>query len=253
MKSRPQKAHALHASLGPSERDKDCGGTAAQPRSQELFALTLCIVSESGRHACCRRGIENAFARWMRDFTVVMRLTLSPVVSLPFSDNAATHDADDTGSAKHQQQLRNLSPHVRAAWDQLADASYGRWCGPSTGGYNNCCSGQPCLACDESTIADEQLLPSAACLAACPPQDALDRACAIHDTCLKKAVVKRNRPSDSQACSALSNNFCGCDGQLVRNVEVRSESCNAKNRYGRIGEFPRPLLLPPLLRWWAQP
>lgn len=128
--------------------------------------------------------------------------------------------ASFAGSPGHQQRLRNLSPRARAAWDQFSSASYGRWCGANTGGHVNCCSGVPCPACNESAITDDQLLPAAACLAACPPEDGLDRACAIHDTCLKKPVVKRNRPSSGQSCSPLSNNFCGCDGQLVRNVEA---------------------------------
>lgn len=126
---------------------------------------------------------------------------------------------------QRQQQLRDLSPAARAAWDQAASASYGRWCGAATGGYNSCCGGSACAACDENAITDDQVLPSAACLAACPFQDGLDRACAIHDTCLKKPVVKRNRPISS--CSSLSNNFCGCDGQLVSNVKVCSRGDDA--------------------------
>lgn len=89
-----------------------------------------------------------------------------------------------------------------------------RRCGASRSGYDN--SDTP--ACNSSTVYDGQTLPSAACLIQRPIADPLERACSIHDTCLKWPSVLRNKPSSS--CNILSNNYCGCDAALVAAFQV---------------------------------
>ena len=95
--------------------------------------------------------------------------------------------------------------------------TYGRWCGAPIGGYLDCCGGGPCSACVNDTLSTEACSPSAACLAQCVPLDALDAACARHDTCLRRPSVRTNAPAPP--CSGKSNNFCGCDAGLVSDLQ----------------------------------
>eukprot|EP01087_Luapelamoeba_hula_P007685 TRINITY_DN1881_c0_g2_i3.p2 TRINITY_DN1881_c0_g2~~TRINITY_DN1881_c0_g2_i3.p2 ORF type:complete len:149 (+),score=18.81 TRINITY_DN1881_c0_g2_i3:132-578(+) len=60
---------------------------------------------------------------------------------------------------------------------------YGKWCGPQHGGYQNCCNGTACAACVWQTTKPSIADPTPECLAACPPIDAIDAACAAHDLC----------------------------------------------------------------------
>lgn len=112
--------------------------------------------------------------------------------------------------------------------------TYGNWCGGYIGGYLNCCDGGPCAACVNDTVTEERCEPSDACLRECPAKDALDYACAIHDTCLMRPSVLANRPD--VPCNDVSNNFCGCD----RNFLADLKDLNLRNfpfRFGKAHTF----------------
>jgi hypothetical protein len=77
------------------------------------------------------------------------------------------------------------APGVKRAPAAAAGAAglgtaHGKWCGAGHGGFHDCCEGAACKACSAAAGAD------AACLAACPPADEVDGACAAHDACLAK-------------------------------------------------------------------
>ena len=62
--------------------------------------------------------------------------------------------------------------------------NYGRWCGPSHGGYDDCCQGSACASCrGNETKGNINFTLSLQCLRDCPPVDNLDLSCAQHDTC----------------------------------------------------------------------
>lgn len=119
-------------------------------------------------------------------------------------------------------------------WDLLNGQTYGRWCGGIRSGFKDCCSGRACGSCAAgSQIADGQIYPSTACLQECPPQDAMDRACAAHDTCLRWPSALANSRDGMCAFDAPSFDFQNgldisevnhaclfCDARLVRDVRA---------------------------------
>ena len=125
-------------------------------------------------------------------------------------------------AAAMQAKLRTSSePKTRASYLQFLSASYGRWCGGPNGGYQNCCGGGPCSTCNAATVTEGQPQASAACLAQCPPQDAMDAACAAHDTCYRwPSVVRYSAAAVAQQCglSMALAHFCGCDATLLKTV-----------------------------------
>lgn len=92
----------------------------------------------------------------------------------------------------------NLFFRTAANSIELDIDSYGRWCGPNHGGFSDCCNGRPCPQCNSYP-------PSSACLQACPPIDALDSACASHDSCWAKTPSYRCRLGTTHSCN------CNCD------------------------------------------
>jgi len=60
---------------------------------------------------------------------------------------------------------------------------HGSWCGPSHGGYNDCCGGGPCPSCRVPRVGEFNYTMDPRCLQECPPADETDLACAWHDTC----------------------------------------------------------------------
>jgi hypothetical protein len=67
-----------------------------------------------------------------------------------------------------------------AAGGAVLGSAHGKWCGAGRGGFHDCCAGAACKECSAAEGA------TAACLAACPPADDVDAACAAHDACAAK-------------------------------------------------------------------
>lgn len=139
----------------------------------------------------------------------------------PAADGGAAGRVPENSSAS------NNRPRLRSSYvDLFFGQTYGKWCGASQSGFINCCSGAACPACSYQGVQDGQSRPTAACLAACPPTDAMDEACAAHDTCLAwPSVVASSRLSPPANCGFLppfetSSHFCGCDAQLVASVQA---------------------------------
>ena len=112
-------------------------------------------------------------------------------------------------------------PETRSSYLDVVQLQYGRWCGGPIGGYQTCCGGGPCSACDASAVTEGQPQASAACLAQCPPQDAMDAACAAHDTCFRwPSVAHYDSASAAQQCGLplAQDHFCGCDATLFHTV-----------------------------------
>ena len=99
--------------------------------------------------------------------------------------------------------------------------SYGRWCGGPECGMLNCCDGKPCAACqaDAEALASEG---GAACLAACPPVDAVDALCMRHDFCVSAQLARMGGWSICSYTLAgefeIPANECRCDAALYRAV-----------------------------------
>lgn len=93
--------------------------------------------------------------------------------------------------------------------------NYGNWCGPGHGGFQDCCDGERCPACNENGI----LTPE--CILECPPVDALDNICVYHDSCTIQ------NPDDNpygNTCGVVyPENYCACDcffiQQLIQGIE----------------------------------
>jgi hypothetical protein len=103
---------------------------------------------------------------------------------------------------------------------ELGIINYGNWCGPSHGGYQDCCNGKPCESCklNEGIL----YVPSPECLNSCNPIDELDYYCAIHDKC-----CLLNHNLSNIECSPEGNK-CECDCLLVKqvsNFECSNYSC----------------------------
>ena len=88
---------------------------------------------------------------------------------------------------------------------------HGSWCGAQRGGLHTCCSGAACPACTSLGATND------ACLAACPPQDGLDAACAAHALCAHRAggLVSQGTCSSARQGAAP----CDCDTALAAAVE----------------------------------
>lgn len=126
-----------------------------------------------------------------------------------------------------------LTPHGRELyainWAALltsdpseAVQSYGHWCGGPECGMINCCGGKPCAACeaDAEALADEG---SEACLAACPPIDAIDVLCMRHDFCVSAQLTRMGGWSNCSYTLAgglveVPANQCTCDAALYASV-----------------------------------
>ena len=96
---------------------------------------------------------------------------------------------------------------------------HGSWCGHQRGGLHTCCSGAACAACTLLGATND------ACLAACPPQDALDAACAAHALCAHRAggAVSQGTCASGRQGAAL----CDCDTALAAAVE-ETGGCGGK-------------------------
>lgn len=98
--------------------------------------------------------------------------------------------------------------------------SYGNWCGPGHGGFQDCCNGQQCSGC---------ILPGGVvtreCLQQCPPVDQIDATCMNHDSCVFQNLPVSTTPS----CGGVSQNYCPCDCYLA----YRANSLYANNYCNR--------------------
>ncbi|KAL6060081.1 Disintegrin domain-containing protein [Balamuthia mandrillaris] len=74
----------------------------------------------------------------------------------------------------HQAKNESLGPRVPV---------HGNWCGPSHGGFQDCCYGGPCPSCIAPEPGQLDYRFSQECFNECPPIDWVDLACAWHDTC----------------------------------------------------------------------
>lgn len=92
----------------------------------------------------------------------------------------------------------------------LSFTSYGNWCGPGHGGYQDCCNNTMCPKCDL-----KKGTPDSDCLDECPPIDELDYHCAIHDECCL------NSPK-SIVCFPEGNK-CYCDCALIEGVKISTD------------------------------
>lgn len=108
--------------------------------------------------------------------------------------------------------------------------NHGNWCGARNSGMFNCCAGAACAPCAADADA---LLPTAggACLAACPPVDALDVQCMWHDFCCSAMQhAARFAPSNCTytipGASGLSvtANDCACDAGLYQRLVALAEA-----------------------------
>jgi len=99
------------------------------------------------------------------------------------------------------------------AWPE----NYGNWCGPGHGGYDDCCGGRPCMACP---VYKGCAVPPPDCLANCPPVDAIDAACALHDGCCNVGAWSDQVTNDTRRCGLVPavTEFCWCNCRLVSNV-----------------------------------
>lgn len=77
--------------------------------------------------------------------------------------------------------------------------SYGNWCGPGHGGYQDCCDNKVCQECDL-----KKGTPTEKCLEQCPPIDELDYYCALHDECCM------NNPKDIICLPEGNKCYCDC-------------------------------------------
>lgn len=100
--------------------------------------------------------------------------------------------------------------------------SYGRWCGGGHGGFQDCCNGGPCSACDyhEGVVSEK-------CLEQCPPIDELDRQCSQHDLCCFENP-------DGISCKPEGNR-CACDCQLVRGAKAAGDCHGFECKAYRLG------------------
>lgn len=99
---------------------------------------------------------------------------------------------------------------------------YGNWCGGGHGGYQDCCNGTACPACvtdvpDECNAGESEnwakCRPTKECAKQCPPVDAMDLACAAHDSC----CIRNRLPPSLPSCYP-EGNYCWCDCNLVADV-----------------------------------
>lgn len=96
---------------------------------------------------------------------------------------------------------------------------YGKWCGGGHGGFQDCCNGGPCPACDPNSGSL-----TAECLQQCPPIDDMDALCSRHDSC-----CFTNTKPDSLSCSPQGN-ACKCDCEIVSGAAVSGICNNAPNK-----------------------
>ena len=99
--------------------------------------------------------------------------------------------------------------------------SYGKWCGPSHGGYQDCCSKGPCKSCNI-----EDGIPTKECLEECEPIDKLDYYCAIHDQCCLAFDDLTKQNLGHVECYPEGND-CYCDCELVKqSYTLTDKDCN---------------------------
>jgi hypothetical protein len=84
----------------------------------------------------------------------------------------------------------------------------GNWCGGGHGGFNDCCNGRPCSACNSPTLSSQ-------CLQQCPPVSSLDRVCAHHDACY---FSYRQRGIGGCGKVVGSDYYCDCDAHLINGM-----------------------------------
>jgi hypothetical protein len=110
--------------------------------------------------------------------------------------------------------------HPARAPSDAVQPQHGSWCGHQRGGLHACCSGAACAACTSLGATTND-----ACLAACPPQDALDAACAAHALCAHRAggVVSQGTCASARQGAAP----CDCDTALAAAVE-ETGGCGGK-------------------------
>ncbi|KAL6054461.1 CFEM domain-containing protein [Balamuthia mandrillaris] len=102
----------------------------------------------------------------------------------------------------HQAKNESLGPRVPV---------YGNWCGPSHGGFQDCCYGGPCPSCVAPELGQLDYRFSQECFNECPPIDWVDLACAWHDTC---TYVAGEVNGDIASCWFCDNDAyypIGCD------------------------------------------
>ncbi|KAL6059216.1 Disintegrin domain-containing protein [Balamuthia mandrillaris] len=97
----------------------------------------------------------------------------------------------------HQAKNESLGPRVPV---------HGNWCGPSHGGFQDCCYGGPCPSCVAPELGQLDYRFSQECFNECPPIDWVDLACAWHDTCTYVAgeVNGCGHFLDAESC------YCNC-------------------------------------------
>ena len=85
---------------------------------------------------------------------------------------------------------------------------HGNWCGPSHGGYNDCCGGSACPSCRTPRVGEFNYSMDPLCLKQCPPVDDTDLACAWHDTCYS---ISGSDP----VCGGIYDQECFCNCVLT--------------------------------------
>jgi hypothetical protein len=101
--------------------------------------------------------------------------------------------------------------------------SYGNWCGPSHGGYQDCCNGKSCESCKI-----EYGKPTKECLEECQPIDQLDYYCAIHDQCCLDSYNNNEFTNVNHIECYPEGNKCYCDCLLIKHSSSLSmNECNS--------------------------
>lgn len=143
--------------------------------------------------------------------------TLSLIVFNVFDIISATHSKTSRSNSNSNSSyeiisdidsdLNRLSSDILLNFSLI---SYGKWCGPSHGGYQDCCNNGPCESCKI-----ENGKPTKECLEECEPIDNLDYYCAIHDQCCLEFDIMTNQNNQHIECYP-EGNYCYCDCSLVK-------------------------------------
>lgn len=114
-------------------------------------------------------------------------------------------------ASKQESQKTKLTP-VGMIKDALVGQTYGNWCGPHYGGFDNQCAS----FCNQDhwKISDD-------CQTCWPPVDYTDSQCMWHDLCKNRHDVLK---TGSDGCKALNNTLlenvpCECDFEIMKGLE----------------------------------
>lgn len=96
--------------------------------------------------------------------------------------------------------------------------TYGNWCGKGHGGFQNCCNGTVCPACNITAPGTNITLGilTPGCIEQCPPVDAIDASCMNHDACTFQYPETNLTPP----CGGIAQNYCPCDCYFVAQLSA---------------------------------